>query len=47
MDDEKYGLQIDWTIKNYSFYSAITLTGAAILVGWFKLTVLLMGLGLQ
>ena len=44
MHDEKYGLQIDWNIKNYLFYSGITLTGAAIIIGWWHLTIFLMGL---
>jgi hypothetical protein len=37
MSDETMGLQIDWTIKTYFFYTAITLSGFAIVIGWFYL----------
>jgi hypothetical protein len=31
------GIKIDWTIKNYIFYMSITLSGFAIVIGWFYL----------
>jgi hypothetical protein len=35
--DDIGGLKIDWTIKTYLFYTFITLTGFAIVIGWFHL----------
>lgn len=41
MDD---GIKIDWNLKNSAMYTTITLVGFALIIGWFKLSVLWMSL---
>lgn len=42
--DDIGGIKIDWTIKNYIFYTGITLAGFGIVIGWFHLATLWMKL---
>jgi hypothetical protein len=41
---EKVGYQIDWSIIYYIKYATLFLAGFAFIIGWFRLTVFLMGL---